>query len=367
MEVGMSQSSSSERTEKASSKKKKEARQKGNVFKSAELSTAVSVLALFGFLNYVWEDFVLSITQLMTRYLSAGYVVQYAEDINVATVKSLYYHVLLDCAGFFLPVFLVAVLTGMLTNVLQTGFLFTTKPLAFDLSKISPISGFKRIFSIRTVAELIKSILKASVLGYIVYKEYIKLMKSFPMMMREDIKPAFLKIISTSFSIALKLGLALAIIALADYLYQWWKYEKDLKMTKQEVKDESKQTEGDPQIKSKRRQKQRQMSNARMMQRVPEADVVITNPTHYAVALRYKEGVDKAPLILAKGKDLIAEKIKSVARENKIEIVENKPVAQAIYFSCEIGDSIPQEMYQAIADILVYVYKLKNKTKGARR
>jgi flagellar biosynthetic protein FlhB len=172
-----------------------------------------------------------------------------------------------------------------------------------------------------------------------------------------DVWTAFQKILSSSFSMGIMIGLALIAFAAVDVLYQWWKFEKDIRMTKQEVKEENKQLEGDPQIKGKIRQKQRRMSAQRMMNRLPEATVVGTNPDHFAVALRYRENEDRAPVVIAKGQDFLAQRIKQKAKELNIAIVENKPVARTLYRFCDIDDEVPQELYQAIADILIYVYK----------
>jgi flagellar biosynthetic protein FlhB len=245
---------------------------------------------------------------------------------------------------------------------MQTGLMLTPKALMPKLSRINPLEGVKRIFSVRAGVELLKATAKVCFLSYFVYSEYTSLISGFPTLMGMDASKAFFEIMKRSLMIGIKMGAVLGIIAAADYFYQKMKYEKDLMMTKQEVKEEYKQLEGDPKIKGKIRQKQRQMSRMRMMKRMKEADVVITNPTHYAVAVRYKQDEDKAPMVLAKGKDVLAQKIKEKAREYGIEIVENRPVAQALYHHCDIEAEIPRDMYQAVAEILVYVYRMKNKT-----
>ena len=230
------------------------------------------------------------------------------------------------------------------------------------------MEGAKRIFSTRSLIEMLKSTLKVVFLVYLVYTVYTGMFTQFPAMMNMNIKEAFLNIMHTALKLAIQMGVVLAAVAAVDFFYQRKRHEKDLMMTKQEVKEEYKQLEGDPQIKGKIKQKQRQMSRMRMMQRLQEADVVITNPTHFAVAIRYKDKVDKAPVVLAKGKDQVALRIKEKAKEHGIEIVENKPVARALYKSCELEQEIPKELYQAVAEILVYVYRMKNKTvKGERK
>jgi len=357
----MSDRGSGQRTEKATKKKREKARKEGQVLKSTEINTAFSVVALFAFLYILWEYFSRSARQLLTKYLSGGFISGSSEQISALQVKHLYAGALVDSLKIVIPVFLVAMLCAALIHVLQTGFLFTPKALMPKFSKINPLEGMKRILSTRSLVEMLKATVKVVCLCWLVYGEYMGLLDTFPKMMLMDIRKSFPQVMLVSFRIAIKMGAVLIAIAALDYFYQWWRYEKDLRMTKQEVKEEYKQLEGDPQIKSRIRRIQRQMSRMRMMRRVPEADVVITNPTHYAVAIRYKEKVDNAPLVLAKGADYVAKKIKEVAALHQIEIVENKPVAQALYHSCEVGDEIPEDMYRTIAEILVYVYRIKNK------
>jgi flagellar biosynthetic protein FlhB len=348
-----------DRTERATPKKRRDARERGQVLKSGEVNTAVCAIVMFGLMLFLWPKITRQMMDVYTDYLSPA-VIPAAAEVTVPYLLALFRRILYTLAQILLPVLGCAVIVGFAVNIGQVGFLFTTKTLMPKLERISPLKGFKRIFSTRTLVELIKSILKIIVLGYILYLEYTKILPDFPTYIGTDIYTSFLQIMKTAFSIALKMSLALGIIAAFDFLFQWWRYEKDLRMTKQEVKDEYKLTEGDPQIKGKIRQKQRQMSAMRMMERVPSADVIITNPTHYAVALRYEEGVDNAPVVIAKGKDYIARKIKEVAREHKIALVENRLLAQTLYNICEIDEEIPAEFYQAVADILVYVYRQKN-------
>ena len=356
-----------DKTEKATPKKRRDARERGQVLKSTEANTAFCSVVMFGFLLLYWPTFTQQMTLLYTDYLNNAFVTVQSRDIDVAVVEVAYTQTLISMGMVLLPILLCALLSGLIANVLQVGFLFTTKTLQPKLERINPLQGFKRIFSTRTLTELVKSLLKVICLGYILYGEYEVLLTKFPGFMRLDVYTAFLEIMNMAFLISLKMCLALIVIAAFDFFYQWWRYEKDLRMSKQEIKDEYKLTEGDPQIKGKIRQKQRQMSAMRMMDRVPSADVVVTNPTHYAIALKYAEGQSAAPVVLAKGKDFMARKIKEIAKENNIEMVENRPLAQALFQHCEIDDEIPPEFYQAVADILVYVYKLKQRMRGGDR
>ncbi|MDR1117327.1 MAG: flagellar biosynthesis protein FlhB [Oscillospiraceae bacterium] len=354
----MSQSGG-EKTEKASAKKRKDAKEKGQVLKSSEVNIAVCTTVIFAVLLVMWPRMTEQFAGIFTDFLEPSYVSGMSEELDAQSLSQLFINVLMKMGTILMPVLLCAFLSGIVSNVLQTGFIFTTKTLSPKLERISPLKGFKRIFSAQTVMQLVKSILKVVVLGYILVSEYQKLFPKFPSLVGTNIYTSFLEMMRVAFTIALKMCLAMSAIAAGDFIFQWWKYEKDLMMTKQEVRDEYKLTEGDPQIKSRIRQKQRQMSAMRMMSRVPDADVVITNPTHFAVALRYEDGRSGAPVVVAKGQDFIARKIKEKAREHGIEIVENKPLAQSLYKMCDIDDEIPPDFYQAVADILVYVYKRK--------
>lgn len=352
---------SGEKTEKASPKKKKDAREKGETHKSMDLCASVTMVALFSVLRSGFDPFVTSFRRFTGGMLRGSFLAPQAAQLSTDSVQTLYRMVLFQILPLIIPLLAVAMVVGALTHVLQTGPMLTTKKLKPDFNKINPLSGWKRIFSTASIMELGKSTFKILILSYIVWRELRAGMPSYSRMMYLDVPTAFSQIVHTCFSMGVTIGMALTAFAGVDMLYQWWKFQKDLMMTKQEVKEENKQLEGNPDIKGKIKQKQRQMSAARMMQQVPSADVVITNPTHYAVALRYKQGQDSAPIVLAKGQDFLAQRIKKVAAENKIVMVENKPVARALYAACEVGQEIPAEMYQAIADILIYVYKVNNK------
>ena len=355
------QQSSGEKTERATPKKRRDARERGQVLKSTEANTAFCCVIIFGFMLIFCDSMIRQLGQMLLFYLSDGLLQGANMLLTPQSAQLTLAHLLYLAAGVLLPILFLALLCGLLINILQIGFLFTTKPLMPKLERISPIKGFKRIFSLKTLIELLKCLLKIIVMGLILYNDFKTLLTQFPALTGAEIYTTFLGILRIAFRLALKMTLALAIIAAFDYLFQWWNYEKELRMTKQEVKDEYKLTEGDPQIKSRIKQKQRQMSAMRMMQQVPSADVVITNPTHYAVALSYKQGENEAPVVVAKGQDHLARKIKELAKEHHIELVENKALARSLYQFCDIGDEIPAEFYQAVADILVYVYQQKNK------
>ncbi|SHH83377.1 flagellar biosynthetic protein FlhB [Sporobacter termitidis DSM 10068] len=348
---------SGEKTEKASPKKRRDTRKKGEVHKSSDMCSAIMLFITFGTLKVGYEGFLRSMRGFSSWLLSDSVIVGNAKNVTASSVVLYYKDILNGILPLLLPFMLIVMIGGAVVHVVQTGPMFITEKLKPDFKKINPINGFKRIFSSASLVELGKSIFKIVILGYIVYSYFSSALKSFANMIYSDVGAAFSKVLSTSFSMGIMIGLALIAFSAVDVLYQWWKFEKDIRMTKQEVKEENKQLEGDPQIKAKIRQKQRRMSAQRMMKNLPDATVVVTNPDHFAVALRYDDELDKAPVVIAKGQDYLAQRIKKKAKELDIAIVENKPVARALYAACEVGHEIPPELYQAIADILIYVYK----------
>jgi flagellar biosynthetic protein FlhB len=252
-------------------------------------------------------------------------------------------------------------IAGLAGNILQIGFEIHVEPLAPKLSKLNPLTGLKRILSLRGLVELGKSLAKIVFIAAIAWGVVSGYLTEFPTLVRRDIGGIWEFTHTAAFRIILYVCLAMVVLAVLDYAYQRWQHEQSLKMTKQEVKDERKQTEGDPQIKARIRSLQRQAAYHRMMAEVPKADVVITNPTHLAVALRFDPTEMAAPRVVAKGADHIAERIRDIARSHDVPLVENKPLAQALFKLAEPGDTIPVELYRAVAEVLAYVYRLKGK------
>jgi flagellar biosynthetic protein FlhB len=259
-----------------------------------------------------------------------------------------------------LPVMMIIAIISLAANLLQVGFVFSFEPLMPQLDRINPISGFQRLFSLRSLVELVKSLCKIAIIGYFVYRFIAREIVQVPQLISADLADSLRVSSGLIVDLALEIGAVILVLAALDYFYQWWEHTKSLKMSKQEVKEEFKQTEGNPQIKGKIKERQRAMAMRRMMQEVPKATAVITNPTHFAVAIRYDKSMS-APEVVAKGQDFLAERIKQVARENRVTVVENKPLARALYATVEVGETIPQELYQAVAEVLAYVFRLKRR------
>jgi flagellar biosynthesis protein FlhB len=353
----MAEAGAQERTEAPTQKKREDARKEGQVALSREIpSAALLGTALLYFLVLGRAGLV----QMEGYWVLSFQRLSLGQDFTISLLyrylrEGLWLLVIL-LLGFFAVLFVISVASALLQVGVQLN------PLNFQGNRINPLAGLRRIFSANGLAELMKGLFKMGVIGYITWislnGEILDLMSLSKLSV-----PGML---AFNFSLLARLfgrvAVALAILAVFDYLFQRWQYEQRLKMTKQELREELKQTEGDPQLRSRVRQIQRELSRARMMQNVPKADVVVTNPTHYAVALEYDREVMSAPKVTAKGADFIAERIKAIALENDVPIVENPPVAREIYERVEIGEEVPEQFFRAVAEILAYVYRLKGKT-----
>jgi len=348
-----------EKTETATTKKRTDARKKGQVMKSAEVVTAIVLLAAFFTLRLcsglIYEHISRFSKLMLTEYTLMGY------QMDMQLIYGLFF----DAAVAFLlsagPMIAIVYVTAFAANVAQVGFNFTTEPLKFKPDKISPIKGFKRLFSMKNMFNLVKSILKVVIVGMIAYNYIGGKLPDLMLLMGADINTIVRQGIDMVFDLAFRICAAMLALAILDYAWQWRQHEQELKMTKQEVKEEYKQMEGDPKIKSKIKEKQRRISMQRMMSSVPQADVVITNPTHYAVAVKYDLDLADAPVVLAKGQDYVARRIRRAAEENGVTVVENKPLARALYETVDVGAKIPMELYHAVAEVLAFVYNLKNR------
>ncbi|MDY6971180.1 MAG: flagellar biosynthesis protein FlhB [Thermodesulfobacteriota bacterium] len=354
----MPEGSDNEKTEQATPKRREEAKKKGQTAQSKEVPTVVVLLSCIGTLFFSGSWIFWNLSVLMRGMFQNICTLHLRDD----TVYALLLETFGRIAMIVVPFMLIIFVAGIAANLLQIGFIFSAEPLIPKLSKINPVNGVKKLLSLRSLIELFKSLFKVLIVGGMAYLIVRSELKVIPCLVHMNARDILSFIAGSSFNICLYTCLALGLLAAVDYAFQKWQHEKDLKMTKQEVKDETKQREGDPAVKARIRSIQREMSQRRMMEMVPEADVVITNPVSLSIALKYDPSEMIAPRIIAKGAGFIAERIKVIAYENGIAIVENKPLAQTLFKAVEIGDFIPIDLYQAIAEILAYVYRLK----GAR-
>lgn len=350
-----------EKTEQATDKKLSDARKEGQVAKSKELGNAALLFALFVSLRAFAGTVGLGIFEAFTFFYSKIPEMTKLIDGNISTKD---YQILLTTVIIMLikimaPFLIISVVLSFLADVIQVKWKPTSKPLQPKLSKLNPISGMKRLFGTDKLVELFKSIVKILILGYMGYLTLVDEAALIYKLYDLELGAAIRTIGEITIDMGLRMSFFYLVFALIDYGYQKWKFNEDMKMTKQEVKDEMKNSEGDPQIKGQQRRRMQEASRRRMMQSVPEADVVITNPTHFAVALKYDQDAgDTAPFVVAKGQDFVAAKIKEIAKENGVEIVENKPLARQLYANVELGQAIPPELYEDVALILAYVYRI---------
>lgn len=349
-----------DKTEKATPKKLEDARKEGRVARSSDLINGLMLLLMFFVLrifgNFMAKGFLESFVKYYNKTADIS-----MEIFDVKQAVNFGNEIVFDIVIACLPVLIGSFLVAFVGNVVQIGWKVTTKPLKPKLDRLNPIGGLKRMFSQEKVVELIKSILKVLAIAIVAYNE-VKDRWLFILNLYDfEFMQAIVNIFDIVLDVGVKISVLFVIIGIADFGYQKWKHLHDLRMSKQEVKDEMKQSEGDPQVKGRIRQKMREGARRRMMQELPKADVVITNPTHFAVAIKYDKEKAEAPYVLAKGADYVASTIKEAAKEHKIEIVENKPLARMLYYNVEIGEQIPPELYQMVAEVLAYVYSVKNK------
>jgi len=346
-----------ERTEQATPKKREDVRKKGQVAISREIASAVILGAALIYFYFGVSGLMEGVTSIMkAAFQESGRTV--LSQQNIYSIASFH---MTKVFSLLFPLLLAVFLAAFLANVLQVGFKISWEAARPKLSKINPLAGFKRLFSLRSLVELVKSIFKISVIGLIAYLVITSEIPSLFPLVDQSVWGMLIFMGRIAFKTLLITCVVMAVFSLLDYLYQRWEFEKSIRMSKQELKEEYRQSEGDPLIKSRIRRLQREMARKRMMANVPQADVVITNPTHLAVAIQYDQEKMNAPIVLAKGAGYVAEKIREIAAENKIPVIENKPVAQVLYKITNIGDVIPEDLYRAVAEILAHVYSLKEK------
>ncbi|MDF2653956.1 MAG: flhB2 [Bacillota bacterium] len=352
----------SNKTEKATPKKKKDERKKGNAFQSRDVVSLATIIVGFILISKL-GSFIFS--QIRELYLSE---LQKMSNLYTLSIPSVLQIMRESMLVFFLatvPILIVLMITGIVMTGAQTGFLVSGELLRFKYNRISMLQGFKRMFSVRSLVQLVKSLLKVAVILWVIYTSVQDLLIITPDILNTNFDESIAFMLDRIMSIVYKICLIFVAIAVLDFAYQKFDYEQKLKMTKQEIKDEYKQTEGDPFIKGKIKEKQRKMSMNRMIQQVPNADVIVRNPTHFAVALKYDLEKDMAPMVLAKGQDHLAKRIIAAGEKHNILITENKPLARSLYETVEVNSYIPAELYQAVAELMAWVYSTREKGKKA--
>jgi flagellar biosynthetic protein FlhB len=348
---------SQDKTEQPTPKKLQEARKKGQVAKSKDLSAAIVLMAVVGAF-YLFSS---STTDSMERYLIWYFNNCLTFDVNERHLPWVLLESLFDMAVMFLPFFVIALILAVMSNIMQTGFLLAPESIKAKLERLNPLEGFKRIFSLTSLFELAKNIVKIVVVGVVSYLVAIKYIPQMLMIFYKNPAQEMLEIIGIIIVVGAAGGGAYFLLAVADFYYQRFDFNKRMRMSKQEVKDEYKQSEGDPQIKGWLRRRQREVAMNRIRQEVPRATVVVTNPIHYAVALKYEEGVYGAPLVVAKGAGDIALKLREIAAKNAVPVIENPPLARSLFQQVDIGKEIPAELYQSVAEVLAMVFRIKKR------
>ncbi|MEN6619939.1 MAG: flagellar biosynthesis protein FlhB [Smithella sp.] len=347
-----------ERTEQATSRRRDDAREKGQVARSTEIVSVGILVACLVYFYFGATGFLKNVMDLMI----SGFRNASANDLTPESISNLINSYIFKGFIILFPLMLTVLVAAILGNILQIGLMFSSESITPKLSKIDPIKGFQRLFSLRSVVELIKNIFKICIISTVAYLVIKNELANMILLMDQGISGIMAYLGRICFKIILSTAIVLVILAILDYIYQRWEYEKSLRMTKQEIKDENKNTEGDPLIKSRIRRLQREMAKKRMMAEVPKADVIITNPTHLAIAVQYDPEKMMAPKVVAKGANIIAEKIREIARENNVMIVEDKPLARVLYKIVDVNHFIPEDLYRAVAEVLAFVYEQKKIT-----
>ncbi len=352
-----------EKTEEPTTKKLEDARKEGQVAKSKEIYNGLGLLLFFLVIKfmggYLGTRFLQTFSYVYNRFSS--FTTLHGGRIETGEYVIFLREMLGRVLLIILPILLASAVLAFVTDVVQVKWKVTGKPLKPKFSKLNPLKGFKRIFSAKSLIELLKSVVKIALVGYIAYTTVMGQLRQFNFLYDLSVPQAIAWLGKTITDLGIKITAFYMIIAAVDFLYEKRKFHNDMKMTKQEVKDEYKNAEGDPQVKNKQKRRMMEASMRRMMQEVPKADVVITNPTHFAVAIKYDTELAAAPYVVAKGEDQLALRIKEVAKEHNVPIMENKPLARALYHNVEVGSMIPQELYQGVAEVLAAVYHAQGK------
>jgi len=350
----MAEDTNQERTEQATAKRRQDFREKGDVAQSKEVNTAIILTTSLLLWFFYGPTFWMKLSTLITGLW--GHVGQY--HVTTVSIWALAFFVIQKMALLLAPMLILAVIVSFFSSFLQIGWLVTSKPLIPDLAKLDPIKGAAKFFSKRSMVEVVKSLLKISLVGFIAFQTVKAEFAGALVLVDMDLYETVRYIATVAAKVMVKTCALLIVLALLDYAFVRWEMEQKMKMTKQEQKEEMKESDGDPYVKSRIRSIQQQAARKRMMAEVPKADVVVTNPTHISVALAYRRGEMDSPQVVAKGADLLAMRIREIAKEHGVPLVENVPVARALH-KLDIGASIPEDLFKAVAEILAYVYNLK--------
>lgn len=345
------------KTEKASPKKRKDERKKGHVAVSKDVVMIATLLGTFVMLKALFPLMFRTMRDYMIKYVSLAPAADTISDYTT----SIFWDMVIAIAKAAIPIILVSTTLAVIGTGVQTGFLFTKSNMAPKFERLNPIKGIKNLLSLKSLVELIKNLIKIIILSVILYQIIKGDLRAVARTIDMNVMDSSVYVLNSIMDMVMKVSIVFLAIAGFDYFYQWWDYERQIKMSKQEMKEEYKQTEGNPEIKGRIRNLQRERARSRMMQSVPTADVIIRNPTHFAVALRYDIEKDNAPVLLAKGQDELALRIVAIGEEHGIYVLENKPLARGIFASTKVGEPIPPEYYGMVAEILVYVYRMNNK------
>lgn len=350
--MNLAEANGQEKTEQPTGKRRSDAKKEGNVFQSKEVVTVVMVFGVFYMVKLMLPMMVRTMRDCIVYFFSAVKM-----DAPFSASPNIFVYMVIAILKCSMPILLMSMVLGILAHGVQTRFNVSFQVVKPKFSKLNPINGIKKMFSLKKLVDLAKNLIKIALLMALLYNLLKSDIIEVARMVDMNLMVSAGRMFELIFDLVIKVSIAFAVVAFFDYIYERWDYEKNLKMTKQEVKEEFKNTEGNPEIKGRIRRIQRQMAMARMMQKVPQADVIIRNPTHFAVALKYDPDKNGAPVVLAKGQDLVALRIVKVGEENGVFVMENKPLARALFASCEIDREIPAEFYGAVAEILVYIYK----------
>ncbi len=353
----MAESDAQERTEEPTAKRLSDAREKGQTARSRELTTTFILLVGGGGMIMMGDRLTGGLSSVMT----ANFQISRAEIFDINSPMNFFMDAIITMMGVLTPLFILLFIVALVTPTLLGGFSFSPQSMAFKFEKLDPVKGLGKLFSMRSLMELAKALGKFLLVGSVAVSVLLFFFEDFLALGNQGIKPALAQTMDLLGWSFILISASLIIIAAIDVPFQLWDHNRQMKMTKQEVKDEYKQTDGSPEVKSRARQLQREMAERRMMGEVPKADVVITNPTHYAIALRYDQARMDAPVVVAKGADLVAAKIREIANANDIGIVSSPVLARAIYYTTELDEMIPEGLYLAVAQVLAYVFQLRGR------